>query len=135
MSVTGSSLFSFQFTGIWVGSCCSDKRLSAWKAHLLPRQQRATYICRTLSSNNSKAWLVSLFGFATSEQLVLDLCNLAFPRWVCFCRPGWTNKAPKCIFCTFLVICKFVFSRSLNKVWSSYIKSFLIVKGEFLLTL
>lgn len=32
----------------WV-SCRSDKRLSAWKPHLLPRQQRATYICRTLS--------------------------------------------------------------------------------------
>lgn len=40
---------------------------------------------------------MSLFGFAKSEQLVLDLCNLAFLRWVCFCRPGWTDEAPKCI--------------------------------------
>lgn len=63
-SVTTSSFFSFQFMGIWVGSCLSGKRLPAWKPHLPPCQQRAAYIHRTLSLNNSKAVLVSQFGFA-----------------------------------------------------------------------
>lgn len=80
----------------WV-SCRSDKRLSAWKPHLLPRQQRATYICRTLSppprQNNSKAEPVSKFGFAASAQLVLDLCGLFCPRRVRFSRPSRTDEA------------------------------------------
>lgn len=32
----------------------------------------------------------------------------------------------------FLVICKFIVSRSLNKVWSSYIKIFINVEGVIL---
>lgn len=38
----------------------SDKRLIAWKPHLLPCQQRAAYICGTLSLSSPKAELGGL---------------------------------------------------------------------------
>ncbi len=79
-SVTTSSLFSFQFMGIWVGSCCSDKRLSAWKPHLLLRQQRThIYAGPSPLTAQRQSWCLNL--------ALLQVCSFVFGFvWLLFSK-------------------------------------------------